>query len=47
MQSTAQPVLLRAADFDLVAGLEKLRGIAGLDSISTAVPVTVRLVWQS
>ena len=45
--STAQPVLLRAADFDLVAGLEKLRGIAGLNSISTAVPVTVHLVWQS
>ena len=45
--STAQPLLLRASDFDLVAGIEKLREIAGLDSISTAVPVTVHLVWKS
>ncbi len=45
--TTAQPLLLRASDFDLADGIEQLRGIAGLDSISTAVPVTVYLVWKS
>lgn len=45
--TTVQPLLLRAAEFDLVAGLAKLQEIAGLDSISTAVPVIVHLVWNS
>jgi len=43
---TASPVLVHAADFDLVAGLESLREVAGLPEISPAVPVTVSLVFE-
>ncbi|MGL5046917.1 MAG: YceI family protein [Shewanella sp.] len=35
-----QPVVMNANEFDLVAGIEKLRVIAGLSSISPAVPVS-------
>ncbi|WP_445945816.1 YceI family protein [Shewanella sp.] len=34
------PVIVMANEFDLVAGVEKLRDIAGLSSISMAVPVS-------
>ncbi|UJF21027.1 YceI family protein [Shewanella sp. OMA3-2] len=34
------PVIINAGDFDLVTGVEKLRNIAGLTSISLAVPVS-------
>jgi polyisoprenoid-binding protein YceI len=34
------PVVVQAGDFGLVAGIEKLREIAGLPSISKAVPVS-------
>lgn len=44
--ATATPVLLRAADFQLSPGIDKLREIAGLNSIAKAVPVTVYLEWQ-
>ena len=42
---TPEPVLIRAEDYSLAGGIEALRKIAGLDSISTAVPVTVHLVF--
>ncbi|MCH1931848.1 YceI family protein [Shewanella sp. A25] len=35
-----QPVIVNANEFNLVAGVEKLREIAGLSSISQAVPVS-------
>ena len=38
--TSAEPVLLNVADFDLVVGVEKLRELAKLPSISPAVPVT-------
>ena len=41
----AQPVLVRATDFALSEGIEALRKIVGLQSISTAVPVTATLVF--
>ncbi|GAA3917117.1 YceI family protein [Litoribacillus peritrichatus] len=44
--STIKPLLINAADFELVEGIEKLREVAKLPSISTAVPVTVDLVFD-
>lgn len=43
---TTAPVILNAEDFDLAAGITTLREIAGLDSISNAVPVTFSLSFQ-
>ncbi|MEE4202636.1 MAG: YceI family protein [Halieaceae bacterium] len=42
--TSTRPVLLNAADFGLEGGVTALREIAGLDAISTAVPVTIHLV---
>ena len=42
---TAQPVIINAADFGLAGGISALQAVAGLDAISTAVPVTVHLVF--
>ncbi|MGQ9659323.1 MAG: YceI family protein [Thermochromatium sp.] len=39
MVATAEPVLIEASKFGLRDGIEKLREIAGLPSISEAVPV--------
>ncbi len=44
--STVKPLIINAADFSLVEGIEKLRTVAKLPSISTAVPVTVDLVFD-
>jgi polyisoprenoid-binding protein YceI len=41
----SEPVLVKAADFGLDAGIEMLREVAGLGSISTAVPVDASLVF--
>jgi polyisoprenoid-binding protein YceI len=41
-----EPILVKAADFGLAAGVETLRNVAGLDSISTAMPVTATLVFS-
>jgi polyisoprenoid-binding protein YceI len=46
MASTFAPVLLNAEDFQLNAGVEKLRELAGLPSISFAVPVTFHLSFK-
>jgi polyisoprenoid-binding protein YceI len=43
---TPKPVLVNASDFGLAAGIVALQEIAGLNSISTAVPVTVNLVFD-
>lgn len=44
--STDKPVVLNAAYFNLGDGIERLREVAGLKMISTAVPVTARLVFS-
>ena len=43
--STTVPVLIKAADFGLEGGIEALRSVAALDSISTTVPVMFNLVF--
>ncbi|MFV0275687.1 MAG: hypothetical protein ACK5HY_00645, partial [Parahaliea sp.] len=43
---TTRPVVVNAGDFDLVKGIEALRQVAGLKTISTAVPVTFSLVFS-
>lgn len=43
--STLAPIVINAADFGLDKGVEKLRELAQLDSISKAVPVTFHLVF--
>ncbi|SDJ50981.1 YceI family protein [Microbulbifer yueqingensis] len=42
--TTAEPIVIDAADYGLVQGIEKLREVAGLDAISPIVPVTFQLV---
>lgn len=44
--STESPIMVQAADFELTAGIEKLRQVAGLKSIATAVPVSATLVYS-
>lgn len=44
--SSIKPVIVNAGDFALAKGVEMLREIAKLPSISTAVPVTVELVFD-
>ena len=43
---TRRPIVLSAADFGLDGGLQALREVAGLKSISTAVPVTFSLQFD-
>ena len=43
---SARPVIVNAGDFGLEAGVTALREIAGLKAISTAVPVSARLVFS-
>ena len=43
---TAEPIIINASRVGLTPGVEKLREIAGLDSISHAVPVTFRLIFS-
>lgn len=42
-----QPVVISAAQFGLVEGVERLREIAGLPSISVAVPVSFVLAFDA
>lgn len=44
--STADPLILNAGDYRLTQGVDKLREIAGLPSISPVVPVTATLVFD-
>ncbi|GLS25531.1 YceI family protein [Marinibactrum halimedae] len=45
MVSATQPTIVNASGFDLVAGIEKLREIAGLPAISHSVPVSFSLLF--
>lgn len=40
---SATPILINAADFGLTAGVAALQKVAGLQAISTAIPVTLQL----
>ncbi|MEQ9396294.1 YceI family protein [Haliea sp.] len=42
---SARPVVVNAGSFGLGAGVEALREVAGLNAISTAVPVTFHLIF--
>ena len=42
-----RPVIVNAADFGLDAGVAALQKVAGLQAISTAVPVTFNLAFSS
>ncbi|MGF1455607.1 MAG: YceI family protein [Alphaproteobacteria bacterium] len=44
--ATVDPVIIDVNSFDLAAGLNKLMELAGLDSITSNVPVTFSLVFQ-
>lgn len=44
--STTKPLLIKADDFDLGGGVEKLRELAGLNSISKIVPVSFVLSFN-
>ena len=44
--SSLKPLLIRANDFSLLPGIEKLRTLAGLKSISPTVPVTFHLLFE-
>ena len=45
MVVSSSPILLNAADFGLDKGVSLLREVAGLKSISTAVPVSFKLLF--
>ena len=44
--TSTKPVVVNASQFGLLDGIEKLRTIAGLPSISPAVPVSFVLKWS-
>ncbi len=44
--STLKPVVVTAEEFDLLTGVEALREVAGLPSISRAVPVSFTVVFE-
>jgi hypothetical protein len=44
--TTQQPLIINAASFALGDGVERLREVAGLNNIATAVPVTANLVFE-
>lgn len=44
---TPSPVIVNAADFGLGAGVTALQTVAGLQAISSAVPVTLHLVFSA
>lgn len=47
MVSSRKPIIVNAASVDLVTGIEALREIAGLPSISKAVPVSFVLTFEA
>lgn len=44
--SSRKPLIVQAGDFDLLEGVEKLREVAGLSSISRAIPVSFVLTFE-
>jgi hypothetical protein len=47
MVSSRKPIIVNASSVDLVSGVEALREIAGLPSISKAVPVSFVLTFEA
>jgi len=47
MVSTIKPIIVTAESFDLLNGVQALREVAGLPSISRAVPVTFQLMLEN
>ncbi|MFT4671853.1 MAG: polyisoprenoid-binding protein YceI [Pseudohongiellaceae bacterium] len=47
MVSTIKPIIVMAESFDLINGVQALREVAGLPSISRAVPVTFQLILEN
>jgi polyisoprenoid-binding protein YceI len=45
--SSLKPIVVNASDYKLVEGINALRDIAGLPSITTQVPVTFNLVFAN
>lgn len=45
--TVSTPVIINAQDYDLSAGVEALRQIAGLSTIGNSVPVTATLVFKN
>jgi hypothetical protein len=43
--TTLQPVIIKAEDFALVAGINKLKSLASLPSIAYSVPVSFVLTF--
>lgn len=46
LASTQQPIIIKAADFGLDTGIEKLRELAGLSNIGHSIPVSFNLVLK-
>lgn len=46
LATSIKPIVINANDYKLVAGIEKLREVAHLPSISTAVPVTFSFIFN-
>ena len=44
--STIKPIIINLGDFSLIKGVNMLKEVAKLSSISTAVPVTAQLVFE-
>jgi len=47
MVSSVYPIIVNAGDFELAKGVEELRKLADLPAISTAVPVSLLLVFDA
>lgn len=47
MVSTVKPIIVLAESFNLLSGVEALREVAGLPSISRAVPVSFQLMLEN
>ncbi|NVK24935.1 MAG: YceI family protein [Gammaproteobacteria bacterium] len=45
--TSVKPVIVQAANFELLNGINSLKNIANLPSITTQVPVTFNLVFES
>ncbi|MFK5949768.1 MAG: YceI family protein [Methylococcales bacterium] len=46
LASTIKPIIINAKDFKLVKGINILRSLAKLSSISTAIPVTADFIFE-
>ena len=47
MVTSIYPIIVNAGDFELTKGVEELRNLANLPAISTAVPVSLMLVFDN